>query len=78
MQTINIFISKKRINADDAASTRQISLLNKLCRNRDVDFPFKSLADAKNHFKKAEANRALKELLERGNLIKFTYPVDYD
>jgi len=76
IQTINIFISKTKINAEDAASTRQITLLNKLCRNRDIDFPFKSMTDAKNHFKKTEASRAINELLAKGNTIRFIYPYE--
>ncbi len=78
MQTTNIFISKTKINAEDAASTRQITLLNKLCNNRGIDFPFRSIPEAKSHFKKSEASRALKELLERGNMIEFMYPMDYE
>jgi len=78
IQTINIFISKKKITAEDAASSRQINYLRELCRNRDIDFPFDSMSDAKSHFKKSEASRALKELLERGNLIEFMYPIDYE
>jgi hypothetical protein len=78
MQTINIFISKTKINAEDAASARQINYLRELCRNRDIDFPFESMPYAKNHLKKTEASRALKELLERGNLIEFMYPMDYE
>lgn len=76
MQTINIFISKKKINAEDAASARQINYLRELCRIRDIDFPFESMPDAKNHLKKTEASRALNELLEKGNTIKFIHPYD--
>ena len=74
MQTTNIFMSRTKINAEDAASGRQINLLSKLCKNRDIDFPFESVADAKNHLKKTEASRALNKLLENGNTIKFIFP----
>ena len=77
-QTINIFMSRTKIDAEDAATTSQINLLNKLCKNRDIEFPFSSMADAKNYFKKTEASRALKELLERGNMIEFIYPYRMD
>jgi hypothetical protein len=75
-QTINIFISKTKLDPEDAATTSQINLLNKLCKNRDIEFPFSSMTDAKSHLKKYEANRAIKELLERGNMIEFIYPYE--
>ena len=78
IQTINIFISRTKLNEEDSASTSQINFLKKLCKNKDVEFPFCSMKDAKNHLKKTEASRALKELLERGNLIEFIYPYRVD
>ena len=78
IQTINIFISSTKLNEDDSASTSQIDYLKKLCKNKDIEFPFCSMKDAKSHFRKTEASRALKELLERGNLIEFIYPYTED
>ncbi len=77
MQTINIFMSKAKITAVNAATTNQIKYLICLCVNRDIVFPFADLQQAKCHIKKHEANRAIKELLA-GNSIAFIYPTPID
>ncbi len=77
MQTINIFISKAKIDAVNAATTNQIKYLSSLCFNKDLVFPFENLQQAKAHIKKNEANRAIKELLA-GNSIVFIYPTPLD
>ena len=75
MQTVNIFISKKKIIVDNYASTKQLNYLISLCFGRGIDFPFESIVEAKWYLRKYEANRAIKELLA-GNSIAFIYPID--
>lgn len=73
MPSMNIFMSRKKLSGDDAATTNQIRYLKTLCYTRDIDFPFESMQQTKGHLKKYEASRAIKELMA-GNSIVFIYP----
>jgi hypothetical protein len=44
--------------------------------DEEIDLPFTSLQEAKKQLRSHEASRAINELKERGNSIKFIYPKD--
>lgn len=70
---MNIFMTRKKVPVDDAATTKQLKYLNHLCQSRDIVLPFETMHQAKRHLRKYEVSRAIKELLA-GNTVEFIYP----
>jgi hypothetical protein len=68
--TINIPLGKSPIFSEKPISTKQIKVIQQLCREHQIEFPFEDLEDIQSKLSMKNAWRAIKELND-GNRIEF-------
>ena len=64
-----------KINKDELASDTQIRYLRSLCKDRNFEYPFKSLDEVKHYLTRMRIQRTIQQIL-RGYTIVFVFPVN--